>query len=206
MMAPGTPDRILSSLVFRRAIIRRRRAMPRMAATCPMMPMVRATRRKTAMGSRNMVSRGMRIISSPMVSRDTSSHTVSRATSSRVISSHTVSKVISSRMGKAMSSRGISSHTPSSLISSSRMTSRGLCSPADISSPTSSRGTASRIRRTISRGTASKIRRKRICRRSSSTRSTPPTVSACTRRRGAAASGCSRRRTGKFRGIRLQKY
>lgn len=31
---------------FRRAIIRRRRAMPRMAATRPMMPMVRATRRK----------------------------------------------------------------------------------------------------------------------------------------------------------------
>lgn len=33
-----------------------------------------------------------------------------------------------------------------------------------------------------------------------------PTVSACTPRRGAAASGCSRRRAGKFRGIRLQKY
>lgn len=75
----------------------------------------------------------------PMVSRDTSSHTVS--------------KVISSRMGRAMSRRAISSHTPSSLISSSRMTSRGLCSPAGISSPTSSRG--------ISRGTASRIRRKR---------------------------------------------
>ena len=193
MMAPGTPDRILSSPVFRRAIIRRRRAMPRMAATRPMMPMVRATRRKTAMGSRNMVSRGMRIISSPMVSRDTSSPMVSRN-----ISSHTVSKVISSRMGRAMSSRDISSRMPSSLISSGRMTSRGLCSPAGISSPTSSRG--------ISRGTASRIRRKRICRRSSSTRSTPPTVSACTPRRGAAASGCSRRRAGKFRGIRLQKY
>lgn len=156
MMAPGTPDRILSSPVFRRAIIRRRRAMPRMAATRPMMPMVRATRRKTAMGSRNMVSRGMRIISSPMVSRDTSSPMVSRD-----ISSHTVSRVISSRMGRAMSSRVISSRTPSSLISSSRMTSRGLCSPAGISSPTSSRDTSSRIRRTISRGTASRIRRKR---------------------------------------------
>ena len=200
-MAPGTPDRILSSPVFRRAIIRRRRAMPRMAATRPMMPMVRATRRKTAMGSRNMVSRGMRAISSPMVSKAISSRTVSRAISSRMIS-----RVISSRMGRAMSSRGISSHTPSSLISSSRMTSRGLCSPAGISSPTSSRDTSSRIRRTISRVTASRIRRKRICRRSSSTRSTPPTVSACTPRRGAAASGCSRRRAGKFRGIRLQKY
>ncbi len=97
MMAPGTPDRILSSPVFRRAIIRRRRAMPRMAATRPMMPMVRATRRKTAMGSSNMVSRGMRTINSPMVSRDTSSHTVSRN-----ISSHTVSKVISSRMGAGL--------------------------------------------------------------------------------------------------------
>lgn len=118
---------------------------------------------QTAMGSSNMVSRGMRTINSPMVSRDTSSHTVSRN-----ISSHTVSKVISSRMGRAMSSR-----MPSSLISSSRMTSRGLCSLAGISSPTSSRGISSRIRRTISRVTASRIRRKRICRRSSSTRSTP---------------------------------
>ena len=202
MMAPGTPDRILSSPVFRRAIIRRRRAMPRMAATRPMMPMVRATRRKTAMGSRNMGSRDMRAISSPMGSKAISSRTVSRAISSRmisrVISSHTVSR--------ATSSRAISSHTVSSLISSSRMTSRGLCSPAGISSPTSSRGINSRIRRTISRGTASRIRRKRICRRSSSTRSTPPTVSACTPRRGAAASGCSRRRAGKSRGIRLQKY
>ena len=180
--------------------------MPRMAATRPMMPMVRATRRKTAMGSRNMVSRGMRTINSPMVSRDISSPMVSKVISSHTVSRATSSKVISNRMGRAMSSRVISSHTPSSLISSSRMTSRGLCSPAGISSPTSSRGISSRIRRTISRGTASRIRRKRICRRSSSTRSIRRTVSVCTRRRGAAASGCSRRRAGKFRGIRLQKY
>ena len=193
MMAPGTPDRILSSPVFRRAIIRRRRAMPRMAATRPMMPMVRATRRKTAMGSRNMVSRGMRTINSPMVSRDTSSHTVS--------------KVIRQPYGQqGYDQQGYQQPYAQQPYQQQPYDQQGFVQPGGYQQPYEQQGYQQPNPAYNQQGYSQQNPQETDLPPEQQYAQYTPDGQRVYPTSDAAASGCSRRRTGKFRGIRLQKY